>query len=216
MDQSDDTPRFYPNAVTLKETGFSDTQLTYIKELAEAEIAGRWAVKDSFCVLDLTSLGLRMVAEAEWIYRVASLPIPEPNIADVNFRRVDSASELAAWEAAWGGKPADETKPKPPRIFLSSLLSDGNLAFIAARKNQQIVAGAIGNRTGDVVGLSNVFVPTHDAERFWAGCIAGVIEAFPELPLVGYESGDDLNNAQSVGFEVIAPLRIWMMVDESA
>jgi hypothetical protein len=35
---------------------------------------------------------------------------------------------------------------------------------------------------------------------------------FPGLPLVGYESGDELKAARRAGFEVGDPLRIWVRV----
>ena len=179
-----DTPRFYPNAVTLTETGCSDTQIAHINDLAESDIAGGWVVKDSFCSLDLTPLQFRMAVEAQWIYRVALQPRPEPKIEPVEFRRVGSATELAAWEVAWGGEDAGTKHPELPRIFLPPLLADEDVVFIAAYRNQQIVAGAIGNRTGDVVGLSNVFVPATDGEQYWAGCVACVMEVFKGLPKI--------------------------------
>ncbi len=79
---------------------------------------------------------------------------------------------------------------------------------MAAYRDQQVVAGAIANRSGDVVGVSNVFAHT-DAERSWAGCLTTIIDAFPGLPLVGYERGDELVIAQGLGFEAVGPLRVW-------
>jgi hypothetical protein len=71
-----------------------------------------------------------------------------------------------------------------------------------------VVAGAIANRTGDVVGVSNVFAHP-DAERSWAGCLITIINAFPGLPLVGYERGDELEIAERLGFTAVGPLRVW-------
>jgi hypothetical protein len=71
-----------------------------------------------------------------------------------------------------------------------------------------VVAGDIANRSGDVVGVSNVFAHA-DAKRSWAGCLAASIDAFPGLPLVGYERGDELVIAQALGFEAMGPLRVW-------
>ena len=68
-----ETPRFYPNAVTLSEAE-SSAQLDHIRDLIKADIPGEWGVKDSFHALDLTPLGFWVLPSAEWIYRAASLP----------------------------------------------------------------------------------------------------------------------------------------------
>jgi hypothetical protein len=44
-------------------------------------------------------------------------------------------------------------------MFLPALLSDPDIRFIAAYTEQQIVAGAIANRTGDVVGSRMCLLP---------------------------------------------------------
>ena len=97
-----------------------------------------------------------------------------------------------------------------PRIFLPALLEDANVAFFAAFDQQRIVAGAIANRTRDVVGISNIFLPENDAIHFRAACLGSIMDAFPGLPLVGYESDNDLAEMQSLGFESVGPLRIWL------
>jgi hypothetical protein len=49
-----------------------------------------------------------------------------------------------------------------------------------------------------------------EAERFWPECVAGVMDAFPSLPVVGYEADEALDYARAVGFSSIGPLRIWV------
>jgi hypothetical protein len=87
---------------------------------------------------------------------------PPPIIAgDDLWARVNDPAELARWEAAWAG-PDDAGAP---RVFLPSLLDDSDIAFVAAYRDGQIVAGAIANRNDDVVGLSNLFAPEAEAAR---------------------------------------------------
>jgi hypothetical protein len=93
---------------------------------------------------------------------------------------------------------------------MPSLLTDEDIVFIAAYQDRQIVAGGIANRTGEVVGVSNVFAPEEDARPYWSGYITAIIEAFPGLPLVGYERGVELAISQQLGFETIRPLRVWI------
>ena len=58
-------------------------------------------------------------------------------------------------------------------------------------------------------------MPTFSTERFRADCVAGVIDAFPGLPLVGYEAGHVLGGMRALGFEVSGRLRIWVRTDDS-
>lgn len=201
-------PRFYANAVTLSGTVGTPAQRRDIKELLRGGTLGNWAVKDSFGSLDLTGLGFHILFEAMWICRTPSLARPEGAIDGVGWTRVKDPPELATWEEAWAGESASNA-PRQPRVFREALLADGDLVFIAGYDGDRIVAGAIGNRTGDVVGLSNVFTPESAAARYWAGCVAEVIGAFPGLPLVGYERGLELEAARGLGFADLGPLRVW-------
>jgi hypothetical protein len=167
-------------------------------------------VKDSFSVLDLAQLGFRELFRAEWIWRSDSLPISEAGPADVLWRTVETAVDLAAWEAAWSPESDTGASAHQERVFLPALLSDPNIAVIAAYQSDRIVAGAIANRAADCVGLSNVFVPARHPRIFWAGCVAAVIEVFPDQPIAGYEAGHALAAAKSLGFAALEPLRIWV------
>ncbi|MDQ5825092.1 MAG: hypothetical protein M3441_12930 [Chloroflexota bacterium] len=202
------TPPFYPNAVTLGGPGESATQLEYVRELLEAQIPSAWAVKDSFCALDLSALGFELLFEAAWLYKEASPLDPDLRYAGQRLVKISSVTDLTLWERAWSGDSA-EPEGEQGRIFPPALLADENVAFIAVYENQSIVAGAIGNRTGEVVGISNIFLPAHEAEQFRVCCVAGVMASFPGLPLVGYEAGDDLVAMQALGFEEVRPLRVW-------
>jgi len=203
------TPRFYPNAVTLSEDPGPAVQLKRIHDLGQAGIPGAWSVKDSFRALDLTPLGFQILFDAEWICRAPSRR-GLGRFSGTRWGRVASASELADWELAWERERIDQKDADEPRIFLPSLLADRDIAVIAAYDGQRIVAGAIANRTADVVGMSNVFVPASEAGRFRAGCVAGIIEAFPGLPIVGYEEGRGLPAVRSLGFDALGPLRVWV------
>jgi hypothetical protein len=38
----------------------------------------------------------------------------------------------------------------------------------------------------------------------------------PDLPMVGYEVGDDIVDAERLGFDVLGPLRVWIDRSPSA
>ena len=134
---------------------------------------------------------------------------------DVRWLKVERARELADWESAWAGVPVDRESSSLARVFLPALLADDNVAFIAAYQGHRLVAGAIANRAANVVGWSNLFVPTAQTDRFRGECLAQVMRAFPGLPVVGYEAGEALAQARTLGFGTVGPLRVWARQDET-
>lgn len=202
-------PRFYPNAQTLAERS-SPRQLKLIRELIDQGLPTGWAVKDSFASLDLTTCGFTVLFDAQWIYltqerigavRWASAP-------ELRWEMVRASQTLAEWERAWCEANYDTTRA---RVYLPVLLEDRDVAILAARRGDHIVAGAIGNRSAGVIGWSNVFVKLgRDLRECVAGSLRMLSEIFPGLPVVGYEGGDALRDALLSGFEAIGPLRVWI------
>jgi hypothetical protein len=172
------TPPYYPDAVTLRPSA------TAAALLGRIDSGAGCSIKDSFATLDLP--GFKLIVEASWMFRP-----PAPVGGDE--WSVGFASDLPGWERAWG---------EPLGLFVPALLTHAQ--FLAARRGGRIVAGAILNRTGDVVGISNLFGGD------WAGAVTTASRLYPDLPLVGYAAGDDLAAAHRQGFEVIGPLRVWM------
>jgi hypothetical protein len=209
------TPRFYPNLVTLAATAEPDAYMEGLRELVAAGVPGDWGVKDSFAALDLAPLGFRLLFDAQWIARAASDPRVEDAMSDVRWLKVERVRELADWELAWAGVPVDLKSSSLARVFLPPLLADDNVAFIAAYQDHRLVAGAIANRAANVVGWSNLFVPTVQADRFRGECLAQVVRAFPGLPVVGYETGEALAQACTLGFGTVGPLRVWVRQNET-
>jgi hypothetical protein len=206
------TPPFYPNAVTLVDGQDQDAQYAHIRDLIAARIPTPWAVKDSFAALDLAPLGFTLLFEAMWTCRPATAVRPTARNTDVRWERVRSAAELHAWELAWRGTPATPVAPAQADLFRPALLADPDMLIVAAYHQHRIVAGAIANRTGAVVGLSNVFVPDQGAATFWAGCVGMILDHFPGQALVGYEAGEGLAQAEACGFAALQPLRVWEIV----
>lgn len=135
------------------------------------------SIKDSFADRDFSAAGFRVLFDAAWI-------------------TCPPASGSSYWKAAreWAGEPT---------AFRPDLLARQDIAFRIAPDG---TAGCIANRTGAVVGLSNVFGP----DDVWPDAIAAVAQAFPGLPIVGYESGERLQSALRHGFSAIGPLRVWV------
>ena len=181
-------PRFYPNVVTLT-TGEADIaeQRQAVRILQKSHLPGRWAVKDSFKTLDIARLGFEVLLEASWIR------MPHPKAGTM-------VSGLS-WERV---RPGGEGFP-------AALFSDDNFAMFSAKRDGAVVAGGTFYRSDGVVGLSNVVAEFDDEPAVWHDLAALAATTFPGLPLVGYESDDELDAAHKAGFEVGDPLRIWVV-----
>ncbi|MGP3689347.1 hypothetical protein ACTVZO_32400 [Streptomyces sp. IBSNAI002] len=195
------TPPLYPDAVTLA-PGASASAL-----VAAVDTGGPGcSVKDSFADLDLSGDGFEVLLEARWIHRPAAAPAPAAG-SRLEWSAVTGSAGLAQWEAAWGG--AEGTG-----LFHPALPGRG-VTFLAGRAGGRILAGAVAHRgSGAVVGLSNLFAhedaDAADADAAWAGALTAIAARRPDLPVVGYESGDGLDAAVRAGFTPIGPLRVWL------
>lgn len=182
-------PRFYPNVVTLT-TGEADIveQRQAVRILQKSHLPGRWAVKDSFKTLDIARLGFEVLLEANWIRKAH--PKAGAMVSGLAWQRVRA-----------GGGDA----------FPDALFSDDNFAMFSARRGDRLVAGGTFYRADGVVGLSNVVAEFDDEPAVWRDLASLAATTFPGLPLVGYESGDELKAAQKAGFEIGDPLRVWVI-----
>jgi hypothetical protein len=82
--------------------------------------------------------------------------------------------------------------------------------MFTGRRGFQVVAGGMLYRAEGVVGLSNVVADATDARAVWRSLALLAAQTFPRLPLVGYESGEELKAASNAGFEIGDKLRIWV------
>lgn len=181
-------PRFYPNVVTLT-AGDSDVaeQRQAVRILLKSHLPGRWAVKDSFRTLDIARLGFEVLLEARWIRKAA--PRPATMVSGLAWERVKAGSS----------------------DFPAALFSDDNFAMFAGKRGDTVVAGGTFYRSDGVVGLSNVVAEFDDEPAVWRDLASLAAATFPGVPVVGYESGDELDAAKKAGFEVGDRLRIWVV-----
>ena len=197
-----EVPPFYPNVVTLTPEGGA-RQLEVISEL---ELPGRWAIKDSFATLDLAPLGFEELFSAQWI-QFSSERMAPTTASGARWVQVRDTAALAAWEAAWRGQQG----PAPTHaVFRPGLLEDAGVGIFAAYHEDTLVAGAIAYRAEGVVSLSNTFFAGSRARVLRAELLGQLLAAFPGLPLVGYERGDELAAWCALGFEPIGPLGVWL------
>ncbi len=199
------TPIYYPNLITLSPTTELDLQNDSIADLLTIKRDHTVSLKDSFAQLNLAPLGFHQLFQAQWILKPALTTPPHHTTTDLRWKQITSEKDLADWEGAWSG-----ATPLPNRLFLPALLTDPDIYIIAAYKDHHIVAGAIANKTTEVVGLSNAFSPPGTAEQYWEGFLGMIASHYPSLPVVGYEQGETLTTALHVGFTPLGPLRVWI------
>jgi hypothetical protein len=192
------TPPYYPDAVTLDPTAVDERILERVDTLTPG-----CSIKDSFATLDLSSFGFEAVHEAEWIHRE---PLSARNVSDTAMRwtAVVKESELIAWEAVWDVDGAHRGLFRPALLYIPSL------EILGGYVEGSVVAGAIVNRTRDVVGVSNLFTKVGDLDGAWSGCLGYLDRAFPGSAVVGYETGDELAAAHRQGFVSVGRLRVWL------
>jgi hypothetical protein len=204
-------PPYHSNLVTIAADDAAGAVMGHIHALLALPLGPRWSVKASHATLDLAPLGFEPLFDASWIWLDAPAEPAWPDHAESPtsaWSRIDGPAGLARWEHGWSGDGTDRTMEGRPRQFPPSLLADPDVVVLAAppAADGRIVAGAIANRSGPVVGVSNNFGET----LAWPALIAAARATFPGLSLVGYERGDALSAAVAAGFEAIGPLRVWI------
>ncbi len=185
------SPRFYPDAITLAPGMTAEAVLGGIDPRPER------SVKDSFADVELGPHGFGVLFEARWLYLEPARP---PRAPLLDWHAVTDPGEFGSWVRA-----ADLEG-----VLLPGLLDDATVRVLAAGREDRPAAGAVANVTDGVIGLSNVFAAAADADAVWSDLPSVVSQAVGDLPLVGYEWGDDLRSAEAAGFETIGPLRVWV------
>jgi hypothetical protein len=212
----DPAPPYYSNAVATH-PGAEVAQRRRIREMVRSPLVRPWSVKDAFFALDLAPEGFGILFEAEWIHLPAErdlVPRDELELPTVVWSAVSTPQELAAWEVAGGGedRAADVLGSG---LFQPALLADQAIRFLWARQGDDALGVAIANRSDDgsgpVVGISNLVLGEVTPEPLRLGAVRAVRDAFPGLPMVGYERGDDLLAMIALGFEAAGPLRVWII-----
>jgi hypothetical protein len=192
-----DAPLPYYSDVTVTGEGHKADVIRHLGHLAQMR-GGSIGLKDSFCEHDLHAHGFATLFDATWIWHPGT-QIPPPK----GWVGVTDPEGLANWQEAW--KAAGS--PTPQTVFDDALLQDPAIAILARLENGVVVAGCIANRSDDCVGLSNLFGAAA-LSGLYSSALSAVAAFAPDLPIVGYESGESLTAALGAGCQGIGALRI--------
>ena len=199
---AEDVPPPYYSQLTVLSPDKEATVISELALLAERS-KGVLGLKDSFCQLDLVKNGFRTLFEASWIWRS-----PLRTSIPAGWEIVSHADDLSSWEDAWkrNGSPTSR------RMFPDVFLTRNDVVFLGQKAQGRFIAGCIANRSDDCIGLSNVFaeVPSEKMFSQAAGAVAATCDS---LPIVGYESGEDLEYAMKANFSRVGDLRILLSED---
>jgi hypothetical protein len=125
-------PPYTSRLITLAGSAGADAVLAEIRALAAAAPDDRFSVKDAYACLDLAPLGFHVLFDATWIYRDPATPQPEDPDDVLAWTVVQDRDELAAWERAWRGNPAnDAVDDDAPRVFPPALLDEPGVHLVA-------------------------------------------------------------------------------------
>lgn len=188
-----ETPRFYPNVVTVDPLSSPTAQVELIRNLSQ-NADFEFSVKDSFDCLPLDEAGFERAFSAYWLRRELGIKVDD---SQQGWRAV-SADDLDDWSTAWA-----RNDPAARQIFRTPLLEDGRVTILARTdRDQRIVAGAIAFDQGGVAGLTNVF----GAAQGLFGAVSGYTSA---RALVAYEPGVSVEDSAKRGFRPLARLAVW-------
>lgn len=193
-----DPPPAYYSALTILSPGHAEEIAVELDHLSR-QLGGEVGFKDSFCEFPPNRPDLHPLFEASWLYHPAMAGTAE------GWHRVETAEALWRWEAAWKGNGS----PTDAVMFGPALLDRPDIAFLAKADGAAIVAGCIANLSADCIGLSNVFAVAEGRDAF-AEAARATAALRPDLPLVGYAYGAELEHALAAGFAPTGPLRVFL------
>lgn len=180
-------PPLHSDAVTVEPTVLAAQVVARLGDRAHA------GVKDSFSTIDLSSEGFSVLFDATWIHREPAAAGPTA------WRVVRSPEGLAAWNAGWD----------TAEVLLPALLDRAHVRILERVAGGCVTGGAIARLGSGVVDVSNVHgLGGHGVD--WTELAVAIAALVPDLPMVGYEHGVDLEAALAGGFDPIGELRVWV------
>ncbi len=185
-----EAPPFYPDIITSTK---KVTTSEVVDFMGDREIL---SIKDSYANLELQPAGFNRLFQAEWIFH-PSVATPEP--VDAYWRVIEKEEDFKKWTSAHGSE----------QVMKNTLLGRNDVK-IFIHENEDGISGFIANSGADAVGISNVFSNGYTEGDLWSDIVHLVSTVFADLPMVGYETGDDLIAARSSGWKTLGPLNVWV------
>ena len=94
---------------------------------------------------------------------------------------------------------------EPSGSFPVALLEEPDVVVLGDEAGRAVL-----NYAARCVGVTNLMSRADTMDPAWHAVLAATREHFPGKPLVGYETGEDLEVALRNGFTTLGPLRVWI------
>jgi len=189
------TPDYYPDAVTLRRS------VDVSRLLGRIDSSAGCSIKDSFADLALQPHGFSVLFEAQWLHWPAE---GQSGGESLRWTQVRDADGLADWDEARGRALVERWD------YPAGIVSAADVIVAAGSRAEEVVAGAALCTAAGVVGLANVYATDGRLVEAFRGAAAAAARWRPGAPVVGYETGSDLEAALEAGFEPIGPLSVWL------
>lgn len=126
--------------------------------------------------------------------------------APQDWTRIRDAAALDRWEHSWkkSGSPTDAN------VFTPALLADPDIHIYGRSAGDGFDAGCIVNRSPEAVGISNIFTLAGTPQVFQDAISLAAGAFSSDLPLVGYDRDEALDEMAKLGFKSVGQLRIWL------
>ncbi len=197
------TPPLYSNLATRSSEWIPEEIFGEIDKNCKERKWSDWSIKDSFQCLDLTSHGFEKLFDSQWLYLESGAFTPQNN-EEIRFEIVTDSDGLQKWVEVWG-----EGIELGHSIYKTELLEDDSVYFVVGYKDSEPDCVALLNKSDDVIGVSNFFVPDDTVSK-WSSLVSFIYSEIEVKDIVGYEDAETLEKITTLGFEPVGRLTIWL------
>ena len=192
------TPTHYPDAVTVRRAVNAQDILGLV------DTTPGCSIKDSYADLDLTPWGFEVLLEGAWIcWSPDSLGDHDDSPNSLRWTPLRDADELAEWDNVRGRGILDHGD------YPEGILSRPGIVVLGGFRRDEIVGGAVLCEAAGVISLANVFASGIAPAEVFRGAVKAAALRHPATPVVGYETGTDLEAALAAGCQSLGPMAVW-------
>ena len=200
---TEQTPPLYSNLATRSPEWIPEEIFHRIDNNCVEQKWSEWSIKDSFQRLDLTKHGFEKLFDSKWLY-LESENFSHQNDTSTRFEIVTDSGGLQKWIEVWG-----EGVELGNSIYKPELLKDESVYFLIGYNDTEPDCVALLNKSDDVIGISNFFVPDNTKNK-WSSLVSFIYSEVEVKDIVGYEDAKSLEKINALGFEPVGNLTIWL------
>ena len=202
---------FYPRFIT-RSRGITENDVA-LELIKLGPVGGGTAIKDSRATLNLDSRNFKVLLESHWIACRTNAEARRDDASEWKWSRVSGIEDLEAWCSSWA-RLSNVAEELARDLFKTILLENQNVSFLIRTTAERTVGVAITFENDHSVGISNFMSEDAFRQSNWDSLASYLENVQPQMTLVGYENGPDLEAALAAGFEELGPLKIWVKTEQ--